>query len=144
MTPIHKFRYTWIKVTDREGRKAASVEKDELIQRLSQELESAPPDSDYRKALSARHATALRLFGPTVLTMTLHIRPIKPGFSVDFVLTDIVGAQAGDLEISTVEMPEGYTAEQSLEWIKSDIGATWSHRALMCQLSYAVGSLLLE
>ena len=41
MTPIHKFRYTWIKVTDREGRKAASVEKDELIQRLSQELESA-------------------------------------------------------------------------------------------------------
>jgi hypothetical protein len=44
----------------------------------------------------------------------------------------------------TQEMPEGYTAEQSREWLQSDIGTTWSHRALTCQLGYAAATLVVE
>lgn len=134
------FRYSWIKVTDEDGRAATMRSALDLQQTLMERARTATGAADglavKDQLQMARcylgedvdHGTKIVIYPPPHDgSVTLHVLAPSPH-----------QVSKNGLEISIAAMPAGYTRERALAWLDTPVGQAWAGGALACRLVYAV------
>lgn len=137
------FRYSWIKVSDEEGRCEQMRVALQLQQSLAERLQSALPGSDDARFLRTQVLMARAYLGGEVErgTRTTVFSVADAGsLSVDLVATMPHARSRGEVEITTATMPSGYTLPQAVAWLETPVGIAWSTAVLACRLVHAVVS----
>jgi len=141
MTTREVFRYSWIKVSDEEGRAQMMHAALELQHSLSERARVAPPGSAEAQFLRTQMIMARVYLGGEVEhgIRVIIFSPAEAGSLALDIATPLPHQQSENgVEIATATMPSGYTLAQTQAWLETPVGLAWSTGALACRLAHAV------
>src|SRR5579862_6278817 len=135
------FRYSWIKVTDEDGRAGMMHAALAVQQSLSERARIAQAGTAEAHFLRTQVLMARAYLGGEVEhgIRVIIFSPAEAG-SVALDLATPLPHQRSEngIEISTATMPSGYTLAQAQTWLETPVGIAWSTGALACRLVHAV------
>jgi len=141
MTTREVFRYSWIKVTDEDGRAEMMHAALELQHSLSERARAAAPGSAEAQFLRTQMIMARVYLGGEVEhgIRVIIFSPAEAGSLALDIATPLPHQRSENgVEIATATMPSGYTLAQSQAWLETPVGVAWSAGALACRLAHAV------
>jgi hypothetical protein len=135
------FRYSWIKVTDEDGRAQMMRAALALQTSLSERARATQPDNAEAQFLRTQMLMARVYLGGDVehVIRVIIFSPAEAGSLALDLATPLPHQRSENgIEIATATMPSGYTLAQAQAWLETPVGVAWSTGALACRLAHAV------
>lgn len=143
MSNDQSFRYSWIKVTDENGRSAQMRAALEVHQQLLEQRRTAEAGSKEARFLHSQLVMARQYLAGDIdhsIRVIIFPPPMGASLSLDLLLDSDQRVSRNGIEVAMATMPSGYSREDAIAWLDTPVGAAWSRSALTCRLSYAVVS----
>lgn len=135
------FRYSWIKVSDEQGRVAMTRAALDVQKMLRERAPRCEPGSDEARWVRTQQVMA-RAYLAGQLEHGIRVVLFSPAqggsLSLDLLAREPHAASRDGIEIDIATMPSGYTRDDALAWLTTPVGAAWSSQALACRLVHAV------
>jgi len=141
MSTREVFRYSWIKVSDDDGRAAMMRAALDLQRSLPERARAAQPGSAEAGILRTQLLMARAYLGGEVEhgIRVVILSPAEGGsLALDLMTSSPHAIAQRGVEITVATMPSGYARADALAWLETPVGAAWSGGALACRLAHAV------
>ena len=141
MSTREVYRYSWIKVSDDDGRAQMMRAALEVQHSLREHARAAQPGSAEAGFLRTQLVMARAYLGGEVEhgIRAVIFSPAEGGsLSLDLVTPLPHAVSQRGTEITVATMPSGYARADALAWLETPVGAAWSGGALACRLAHAV------
>jgi hypothetical protein len=135
------FRYSWIKVSDEDGRAEMMRAALDLQPLLAEGANAAQPGSAEAAYFRAQ-TTMARAFLGGDLDHGIRVIILSPAvggsLSLDVLASSPHAISRDGIEITVATMPSGYSRADAEAWLQTPVGSAWSKGALACRLAHAV------
>ncbi|HVO88618.1 MAG TPA: hypothetical protein VMV45_08755 [Casimicrobiaceae bacterium] len=141
MSTHEVFRYSWMKVTDANGRASAMRAALELQPQLAARARVAEAGSAEARFVRMQSLMARSYLGGDIergIRVVVAAPPHGGSLSLDILAPAPHTVSRDGIEVSVATMPSGYTREDALAWLDTPVGLAWSRDALACRLAHAV------